>query len=228
MKLDKAIFVVTFDDVVVHSSYILYKFLCNNFVFFSRYLNIFKLKTKKEIYERDEKDLIKYLMSKSILENKEAYSQDLMFSTLYINILNDFYKRKNIYDPREITPLMKNGLLNPIFSENSGIKEINFIVKYRTNEEKEDKINLLRSLFHDNQKIKIIPIHYKTDYFDEVKKINWDVIITDDVDLIEKTAAGNIDHKEYILAQYGYNKPKPELVELIKQKYANLSCYKIK
>jgi len=229
MLRDKSSIIITFDDVIAYTSYDLYTFLNNHFNFFSKYLDIFPLRTMKDVYERNEKDLVKSLIKTEFFGHYPQFLQTTMYTNLYTVLAQQYYSVPKIYDEKIITPIAKNGILSPIFSNCQGIKNIIILIKYKNEVEKNNKIKLVEKLFNKNPKLKVFSLNYfKEDYNTFVSNMNWDLLITDDVELIEKTAAGNIDHKEYLLPLYGYNKPKPELLELIKQKSATLSYYELK
>lgn len=225
MQTTKTNIIVTFDDVIVENSYSLYLFLCNNFSFYIKYFNLTKLYTKKNIYERKTVDLFPSLYRTELLSSKLSSEQKTVYlTTAIMNIFNDFYN-KDVFQYLPLTQLGKTILLNPLYYENSGIENIYILVKYHTKKEKEFKEQYLKK-YITSSKFKIIFLSHNSKYETEIKKINkWSLLITDDIDTVEKIAGGNIDHKEFYLPRYGYDQASPELRELIKQKSATITYY---
>ena len=184
---------------------------------------MYNLKTKKEIYERTEKNIIDTLISDKVheLDIKEQYGA---ITNLMLNIFSEYYSKYTMFSENIVTPLAKNGFNNPLFKYNKTYSNVTVFIKYRTEVEKERKANLVKAIFTN---AKIVPLKLNDDYYENFKETDWRVLITDDIELVEKLATGDIDHKEFIVPACGYNKPSPELVELIKQKSGILSLYKI-
>ena len=227
MFKDKAIFIMTFDDVMVYSSYNLYTYLCRNFVFYSKYLDVYKLYTKKEFYDRPVKDTIEFLFNQKSFNRLSERAKKMALSNLY-TILYKTYYGKDIETNMIETKLAVRFLKNPLFFENSGIDKVYIILKYHTEFEKNAKLKFIKDNY-PGEKIECICIKYTEKYADAInnKISRWDMLVTDDIECIETLAAGDVDHKEIVMPKYGYNLFKPELVELIKQKSGTLSFYEI-
>lgn len=218
MKINKGIIVLTFDDIIVNNSFSLYTFLVNHFSFYNKYLDLYTLRTEKQIYDRKEKNLIKWLS-----REKDNIDGVYLYTLMY-NLAKGFFD-KNDYKQLKLSKIGESVLLNPLFYENSGIKEIYILIKYATKKEKEYKEKFINQI-NSSTKIKLVSINNKSSYYDEMKKIkNWNLLVTDDIDLVEKLSSGNIDHKEFYMPKYGYNEASIQLKELIKQKSGSLIFY---
>ena len=219
----KATIVVTYDDVLEYTSYDLYLYLRSQIVTFSKFLDIYKLQTKKEFYERPRYDILECFGLEKI---NELYGKENITDIIYLYYLILFqeYYNKN---PKfvSLSNIATLGLGNILFNKCSGIENIIVLIKYRTENEKNFKTNIVKK-YIDNAKI--IYLNFNEDYFSCFKQIkNWNLVITDDPALIEKLASCDIDHAEFLIPEYGYNTLKPELIELIKLKNSSVSTYKI-
>ena len=226
MKTTKGNIIITFDDIIIETSFILYLFMSNNFSYYKKYFDLTKLYNRKTIYERNDKDILKLLYSKKIFESNELNlkeKQCLLISA--ITDINSRFYNKDFYNISQLTSIGKTVLLNPLFYENSGIENIYILIKYNTQKEKEYKESFLKKIIN-NQKFKLIFIKYDSKYIDAFKNIsNWNLVITDDIELVEDLSKGNIDHKEFYIPNYGYTKASNKLKELIKLKYSTITYY---
>ena len=227
MFKEKGIFVITFDDVLVHSSYNLYTYLCRNYTFYSKYLNLYKLYTKKEIYERNNQDLIHFLFNTESFNRLSDKAKIAAMSNLYSILYADYYEHDIVNNMTE-TNISIKFLKNPLLFENSGIDKIYILVKYHTEHELNYKVKFIKTVYVSD-KIEIIPIKYNKQYYSIIDKRikRWDMLITDDAETIEYLATKDMDHREIVMPKYGYNTIKPEIIELIKQKSGTLSFYEI-
>lgn len=227
MKKDKAIFIMTFDDIIVNSSYDLYTYLCRNYSFYSKYLNVYKLYTKKEIYDRPIYNLIEFLFNKRSYNRLSEKSKSAALSNLYTILYKNYYNSDIEYNMSE-TSISKRFLKNPLFFENSGIDKVYILIKYHTEFERDAKLTFIKNNF-SAEKIDCIVLDKNDTYYNVIatKIKRWDMVVTDDNICIEELAKGDMDHREIVMPEYGYNLIKPELAELIKQKSGTLSLYKI-
>lgn len=222
MKTTKGTIIITYDNIVDYTSYNLYGYLCRNAAAYSKYLDVYKLKTIKEIYDRPEKNLLDFLLKK--FDNPERLKSSI--GNLLFMIMKDYYSNKNGLVYGNTTNIMKKAILNPFFLSNSGIDKIVILIKYHTDLELECKTKYVESLFKKNSKLKIIPVKTTEKYIDKIV-FKWDIAITDDIEFVENLASGKIDHNEFLVPQYGYSVAKPELLELIKYKNSTLSYYPV-
>lgn len=222
MKTTKGTIIITYDNIVDYTSYNLYSYLCKNVAKYFKYLDILKLKTMNDIYERTEKNVLDTFLRKF---NTPKMTLDSATNLMYM-LMNDYYGNSNNLTIGNITPIMQKAILNPFFVANSGIDNIVFLIKYHTDLELKMKTKLLESLFKNNSKLKIIPVKLSEKYIDKIN-FKWDIVITDDIDFVEKLAARKLDHNEFLVPQYGYDVAKPELLELIKYKDSTLSYYPV-
>lgn len=227
MLKTKAIFVMTFDDVIVYSSYDLYTYFCRNYSFYSKYLNLYKLYTKKEIYDRPSENVIEFLFNERSFKRLSDKAKKAALSNLYTVMYQNYYNNDVAFNMTE-TPIANKFLKNPLFFENSGIDKVIIIIKYHTEFEKNSKLEYIKNNYLA-EKVETICIPYSDQYYNVIstKVSNWDMLVTDDIGCIEKLAVGDMDHKEIVIPKYGYNIIKPELVELIKQKSGTLSFYEL-
>lgn len=219
----KATIVVTYDDVIEYTSYDLYLYLRSNIVIYNKFLDIYELKNKEDFYKREKYDILESFGVERLqklygLKNipEMVYLYNMILYQEYYNKIPKFVS---------ISKLASDGLGNMLFNKCGGIENIIVLVKYRTEIEKTFKTNIIKKYIDNAQ---IIYLKIGEDYFSYFNKIKkWNLVITDDINLVEKLAAGKIDHAEFLVPDYGYNIAKPELVELIKLKDSSLSTYKI-
>lgn len=222
MITNKGQIIFTFDDVIMNTSYNLYKYLSLRYAFYGKFLDIFKLYSKEDIDNRTIANIIEYLYNEKI-KNNDFYKATFAFS-----ILNNYYLSKyDIYDNELPTPLAKGTLLNPLFYENAGIENVYILIKYATDIEKEYKEKFVKKYLSNSVKFKFVYLKNTESYSDYIIKNipKWDLIVTDDIEAVEQLAKLNIDHHEFFLPNYGYDKASPFLKELIKQKNASINYF---
>lgn len=223
LDYNKGIVIFTFDDILVDTAFSFYTFLETNFSFFNKYLDLYTLRKKEDIYKRNKIDLIDWLLRDNVkkLDKKNlVFSLSLIYKTIYEKYYNvDHYKNL------PLTKLAATSLKNALFIENKGIQKIFILVKYTTNKDKEYKEQFIKTHFNSN-KIELKFFKKNESYYSFFEQNNkWNLLVTDDIDLVEKISANDIFHKEFYMPKYGYDQASSYLKELIKQKNANIIYY---
>lgn len=129
----------------------------------------------------------------------------------------------------EPTQLARKTLMNPVFLNSSGIKHVYICAKYNSTikDDQAHKAAFISKWFGESDKLNTIFVSENENPADQIQKAcpKWDLVVSDDIKIVQDLAKNDIDHREFLLPSYGYNKASNELLTLIRLKSANLNYY---
>ncbi len=213
------IMVMTFDDILSYTAYDLYFFLLNHAAFYGKYLRLNKPLTKKEFYGRDKYDIIEWLT--------DGTPRGITaLAAMYGNMQNNYYS-KDFMAHSAPTKFADSSLNSIAAIAGKEFTDILILTRYRTDAELKTKKDFIGRAFGKNDKIRIIPVRMQEKYSDVIaaKCPRWDIVVTDSIADVERLAAGDIGHKEFLLPKYGYDSAEYRLKVLILSKDASINYY---
>ena len=125
--------------------------------------------------------------------------------------------------------MARGTLMNPLFIDSERVKKVYILTRYipAAGNMKAGKERFVKKFF-DHPKIEMILVPSKEKKSDAIKErgINWDVFVDDELQNIDDFIENmNIEGKEFIIPQFGYNKIDPLRDIIIKEKGAVYSYY---
>ena len=224
MKRKMKNIVFDFDDILVYQAYDLYLLIRRSWNKYSRYFKDFGMLKKKDVYARSEFDFIEWLL-------KDEIKSDPLKNTVSRNVLSKMFKdelfSKNIYKSIEISEFCQKTLMNKAFMENIDVEKIYILTRNVTPEMESYKKDFINKNFKfKKDKIEMISVLENEKKSDVMKKLDWDLFVDDDIRNIRDVAENcNIENKEFMIPEYGYNQMPPELSILIYEKGSTFSYF---
>ena len=214
--------VIEFDDIFCDVSFALYNTMLKNISSFSYYMKEpTKLMTAQEFNNRNERNVLKYV-ARDKLNNVDILRLHMIakkkfFETNYCNSLlpNNFILK----------------LLNKNFLNSKNVEKAYVLIYYSTEESKNTKVKFINKYFKHN-KLELIFINLKDKTKELIKTlsaIEWKLLITENtntIKLVSEDKSFNIEKKEFLLKETGYNEIPLALRKLIELKDCSLTFYK--
>lgn len=185
--------------------------------------------TKEEVQERELYYVNEWLIHKKYMDlTSEQYSAlSLEIWALFVKI---FFNRDDIYDDSVPSKFAERTLMNPLFIEDAGVKQVIILSRNISDGQKKSKVEFINKYFN-HPKISYINVDRGQSKADVLKEHNlgFDVFIDDELpnirDMAEKFR-DNLEKREFIIPRYGYNKTMPkELKFLIEAKGGSVTYY---
>lgn len=224
--MKKQTIIMDMDEVLVNIAYkMLFKMKCN-WRRYNRWLRYpDEIKTEKELYERDEFFLNKWLL-KDEFKNLEKDVKEALLKRINEEMKKDCFPL-NFYDDLKPTAFAKKTLLNPLYIDSNEIKKVYILSRYISEDQLEGKKDFIKKYFC-HPKIEFISVSSEEKKSDSLKNlgIEWDLIIDDEIRNIKDFATEfDITKKEFLIPRFGYNKMTPELSLLIHAKGGVFNYY---
>ena len=213
--MKKGIYLISFDDILVDTSKLMYSKIRENWRIFSQYFSDIGDLTYQQIQERQLFDLSEWLIQKRYinLTSGQYSALQIIINKLLIDLCSN-----EIYNNVKPSLFAENSVMKPLFINSSFIDKVYIIVKYKSKIELEAKKAFIKKYFTSNN-IEIIELFigdslgkYLVD-----NDIDFDAFVFNEIndlrDVIESNQ--NLSEKEFIRPNYGYNKIPQELQYLL-------------
>lgn len=229
MDLKTGNIICTFDNIVYDSAYNEYLHLAANSLEYSKFLDLYTLRTKQDINNRPINNIIPWLLLPKYKNDK-----NILIGALAVVATIERYKyySADMYKSSMPTSFISKILNNAILENSSAINYFYIIVQALDQTDLKRKIDFINTAFPQNDKIKIIS-YVKTkdnDIYTSFKKAkvgDWKLLITDDLELVTKMAAEKLDRKEFLLPEYGYDNIPHNVRQYIRDNGGSVTYFKM-
>ena len=218
--------VCDFDDVLVNTSYALFKSVKENWRLFSKWFWDPGELTLEEVQSRNFFNINEWLIKKKF----ENYTSK-QYAALQIEIsefIKETYFDKNPYSYLEPNNFAKETLQNPLYIDSKNIEKVIILSRNMSDSQDKNKKEFIEKYFN-NPKIEYSSISRfeKKGEFMKKNGISFDVIIDDEIPNIRNIAETFMDlnKKEFIIPSYGYNNMPKELRFLIEEHGGSITYY---
>lgn len=213
--MKKGIYLISFDDILVDTSKLMYSKIRENWRIFSQYFSDIGDLTYQQIQERQLFDLSEWLIQKRYinLTSGQYSALQIIINKLLIDLCSN-----EIYNNAKPSLFAENSVMKPLFINSSIIDKVYIVVKYKSKIELEAKKTFIKKYFTSNN-IELIELFIG----DSLGKylldndIDFDAFVFNEIndlrDVIESNQ--NLSEKEFIRPNYGYNKIPQELQYLL-------------
>lgn len=222
------IYVVDFDDILVDLSAECYRSIRRNWRKYRKYFWDPGELTIEQIQSRQF-----FRMGEWLVQEKFKELSSGQYTTLQLKIhkmlTDDFFSRDDIYDNLEPTEFARRTLMNPLFIEDPKVTAVVILTRNLTKNQEESKERFIKKYF-SNPKISVITVREGESKAEALRehKINFNIVVDDEIPNIRGIAEeykDELEKREFIIPEYGYNKMPPELKLLIESKGGSFTYY---
>lgn len=211
--------IMDFDDVLVNFAPKAFGLIRSNWRIFSRWFVDSGPLTEGEIYGRKAFSFVDFLLKKEFIQlSKKEYTILLLMinAEMSRHVFTDTF-----YDDLEPTRFAQKTLMNDMYINNSTIRKVYILSRNMTPGQGKSKERFIKRYF-SNEKIEYIEIGPNQNKADAIKDrgIDWNLFVDDELKNIRNVveAEGNLERKEILIPEYGYNKMDISLKMLINGK----------
>lgn len=226
--MKKGIYVMDFDDILADLSVECYRSIRRNWRKYKKYFWDPGELTTEEVQKRP-----CFRMGEWLIQSKYKELSSGQYTTLQLKIhkmiTDDFFVRDDIYDNLQPTEFAKKTLMNPLFIEDPLVSSVVILTRSLTKSQEESKERFIKKYF-SNPKISVITVRGNESKAQALRenKIYFDVVVDDEIPNIRGIAEeyrDELEKKEFIIPEYGYNKMPPDLKLLIEGKGGSFTYY---
>jgi len=209
--------IIDFDDVLAETSKALYLHI--KFMWPMYCPNIKDLPIDLDVTKREHKDIMRDIVKDDITDERFLGLISTLFSNYYNNpgAYTQYFKTTKLYDSIMSSEVLLSGnKIDKIYILTGSFNDDDYKVKY----------DVLKELF-SNEKIEIIRVEDKES--DVIKKLDWNLYITDNKNVIKHLIEDpdyNISEKEFLVLDRPYSKLEQKEEVLIEEKGATINYYK--
>ena len=225
--MGNGIVIFDLDDVLVDFSSLLYRNIRENWRIYNRWFEDKGDLTQEELQERNV-----YRLNEWLIKNKFRTLTSGQYTSLMKLIEGTMAKTFYSQDPYAHAIPNKfaiKTLLNGNYINNPSIKKVYILSRNATPGQAASKMNFIEKYFK-HPKIEYIGLGMgsKGEYLAS-RNIDFDLFIDDEIPNIRAIieTSKDLNRKEFLIPEYGYNKLPPELDILIRERGATVSYFKI-
>jgi hypothetical protein len=230
--IKKGTIVMTFDDILVDTSYAQYCYFSANTARYGKFMDLVKLRTNQEVMSREMVNIPTWLIKKELIANLSKEQVLFILGEIYSAEKSEFLETDYLSN-LEPTEFAKKTLMSPVFLNSTAIQKVAIVIRYRSGVrgDMDRKIEFCKKWFgNSGGKYNFVQVSEKESPADIINSRypKWDMVVTDDLNLVENLAKGDIDHREFLMPGYGYDRSSEELNALMRLKTSTLSYFKPK
>lgn len=218
--------IFNFDNTLVPTSSSLYYYIKKNWRHYSRWFWDPGMISEREIQRRQFYYLSEWLISKK-WENITSQQYAGLQSRIIADLITGFFD-SDPYDDMISTEFANRTLRNEVYTNSLNIDKIIILSNNYSEKQNKNKAEFIHNNF-SNPKISyvgITPAVAKGEYLKN-NNIHWNAIVEDQIPVIRNIAEvySDLDHKEFIIPEFGYNRMPNELRLIIEQHGGIITYY---
>lgn len=194
---------------------------------YSKYFRDLGELTHKEIYERKFFNLNEWLIKDDFIKltSKEYSAIQIVIMN---ELKNDFFN-SDIYSFCTPSLFAVKTLMNKKYMDNENLDKVYILSRNITDAQKESKLKFISKYFN-HPKIEYINVDKRENKGKVLKdnKIQWNILVDDEIpnirDIVEEYK-DDLEGKEFLIPEYGYNKIPEELKIIIDVKGSSINYY---
>ena len=182
--------------------------------------------TNEELMNRKVYSLNEWLIDKKYMDyTSEQYSA--LQVRIFSELINSFFTT-DMYRDAVPTEFAKRTIMNPVYMESNTIDRVYILSRNVTDAQSESKEKFIKKYF-SSPKVQYIPVTRKGSKGETLRKlgIDFNLFVDDEIPNIRNIMENfqQLEKKEFLIPQYGYNKMPPELRILIEEKGGIITYY---